>query len=338
MTGKIFPMEKQGGAAVDPILEEPAEERDFDSFFLHHLQSVKASDAWYLNQHFIGKGGNGTTFFVTCTSGTKLGVQFALKVFHKISDAKRRERFLSEVQHYKVLSHPSIIKFYDEGTYTVKDKVTGKIVREYPFTVVDYMPTNLQGKLERGRLKITRLEAVRYIFNIAAGVAYLHSRPEPIVHRDIKPANILISDHQARLGDLGLARVLMSDDKGNDSEDVAAYIAMPRFYRTPELVKLARGEKVKLTVASDIYQLGLVLYQSVTGFNPLVPTKNVREDIQLNIRPIQGICGAVLYALISEMLREAPEQRPGATEVLARLGATHKDICTADFDATGMMR
>lgn len=159
------------------------------------------------------------------------------------------------------------------------------------------------------------------------------------MHRDIKPANILVSDHSARLGDLGLARVLMADDKDESAEDVAQYIAMPRFYRTPELVRIARGEKVKLTVASDIYQLGLVLYRSVTGFNPQVPPEeDAREDIKLDVRPIQAAGGEHLDVLIEQMLKEAPEERPTANEVLERLRMIHREICEADYTATGMMR
>lgn len=338
MTGKIFPIEKKLGE--NPLVNQSDEQggTDHDSFFLHHLQRVKADSAWYLNHHFIGKGGNGTTFFVTCTSGANLGVQFALKVFHKISDDKRRERFLDEVRHYKALSHPSIIKVYDEGTYTVHNKETGKVEREYPFAIVDYVPTNLETELGRGPPKITRLDAIRHILNVASGVSYLHSQPQPIVHRDIKPANILVSGHDARLGDLGLAHVLMGDET-EKREDVANYIAMPFFYRTPELVQIARGEKVKLTVASDIYQLGLVLYRSVTGFNPQVrPVKDTKEDIVLDIRPIQGVCGDLLDILIGQMLKEAPSERPKAQDVLAKLSIIHKDICERDFYATGVMR
>jgi serine/threonine protein kinase len=336
---KIFPMDKQPDTVPLAVLsEKPAEDRDHDAFFLQHLHSVKADGAWYLNQHFIGKGGNGTTFFVTCTSGVNVGVQFALKVFHRISDDKRRERFLDEVRHYKTLSHPSIIKVYDEGTFKVRDKLTGK-VREYPFAIVDYVLSNLEVKLGRGLPKITRLDAVRHIFNITSGVSYLHSQAQPIVHRDIKPSNILVSEHDARLGDLGLARVLMSDEKDENSVDVASYIAMPWFYRTPELVRIARGEKVKLTVASDIYQLGLVLYRSVTGFNSQMPPENdALDDIELDVRPIQGVCGIRLKLLIEQMLNEAPEERPNADEVLQRLSVIHKEICEADFTATGIMR
>lgn len=336
MVIKVFPMEPRETPAVEKELPNQEEARNFDSFFLQHLQSVKADAAWYLNHHFIGKGGNGTTFFVTCTSGPNCGVQFALKVFHKISDDKRRARFLDEVRHYRTLSHPSIIKVYDEGTFTAKDK-SGS-AREYPFAIVDYVPANLEIKLGRGTPKVSRLEAVRYLFSVASGVAFLHSQKKPIVHRDIKPANILVGGHDARLGDLGLAHVLMGADE-ESSEDVAAYIAMPWFYRTPELVRIARGDKIKLTVASDIYQLGLVLYRAVTGFNPqLPPEKDVKEDIRLDIRPISGVASFHLDRLIKWMLEDAPEKRPTAPEVLKRLSAIHSKVCEADCHATGMMR
>src|ERR1700731_654272 len=256
-----------------------------------------------MNPEFLRKGRKRTKVFCAMHSGQNCGVQFALKVFHKISDDKRRARLLDEIRHYKTLSHPSIIKVYDEGTFKAGE-------REYPFAIVDYVPTNLESKLGRGVPKIARLESLRHIFNVASGVAYLHAQSKPIVHRDIKPANILVSEYDARLGDLGLAHVLMGSEN-ESSEDVAAYIAMPRFYRTPELVRIARAENVKL------YQLGLVLYRAMAGFNPqLPPEKDVREDIKLNVRPIQGIASFHLNHLIGWMLKEAPEERPLATDVL----------------------
>lgn len=305
------------------------EGRDYDSFHLNHLQSVEADGAWYQNLRFIGKGGNGTTFFVTCTSGPNSGVQFALKVFHKISDDKRRQRFLAEVGHYRELSHPSIIKFHDAGTYHAED-------REYPFAVVDFVPTNLAAKLgRRATPQIPRLDAIRYLLNIASGLQYLHGRG--IAHRDIKPENILVGEQGARLGDLGLAKTLMGEGEEAE-EDVAAYIAMPRFYRTPELVRIARGEDVILTVASDIYQLGTVLYRAVTGFNPQQIPRDVREDIALDVRPIPGIGGHHLGLLVGRMLESDPARRPTSTEVVTELGRCHGLICEADANVTGMFR
>jgi len=268
---------------------------------------------------------------VTCTSGINDGFQFALKVFHRISDTQRQARFLEEVKHYKALSHPSITKVYDEGTYQAGE-------RSYPFAVMDFIPENLETKLRRGPSQISRIHSLRYIQNVVSGIAYLHSQPQPIVHRDIKPANILVNGLTARLGDLGLAKVLMED--GDDkTEDVAAYIAMPRFYRTPELVRIAHGEKINLTPASDIYQIGLVLYRCITGFNPQKPFRNTfNEPIELDTRAIQGAGGQRLDELLGKMLNEDPTQRPSAPDVLWQLNQIHKEICEADFNATGIAR
>ena len=310
---------------------EPEQHKDYDRFHLNHLQSIHGDGAWYLNHRFIGKGGNGTTFFVTCTSGPNYGVQFALKVFHKVSDDRRRQRFLDEVRHYRALAHPSIIRVYDEGTYQSGD-------RSYPFAVVDFLPTNLEQKLGFGAPQVTRLEAIRYVLNVASGVRYLHIQANPIIHRDIKPANILVSGSTARLGDLGLAKVLMGDEEEN-AEDVQAYVAMPRFYRTPELVSRARGEHTVLTVKSDIYQLGLVLYRAVTGFNPQKPPKDSSlEDIEIHLRPIVGSGGRQLTELVSEMLQNEGSRRPSAEQVVNRLSVIHQEVCQADLDATGVMR
>jgi serine/threonine protein kinase len=122
------------------------------------------------------------------------------------------------------------------------------------------------------------------------------------------------------------------------SEDVASYIPMPRFYRTPELVRIARRENVELTAASDIYQLGLVLYRSLTGFNPQRPPKDHTDDIELDVRPILGAGGARLDELLQRMLRDSPSERPSSAGLLQDLNLIHREVCEADFNATGMMR
>lgn len=181
--------------------------------------------------------------------------------------------------------------------------------------------------------------------NIVSGVAYLHGQNKPIVHRDIKPANIFVNGPIARLGDLGLAKVLMEKNTQNaqeeemeSSEDAAAYIAMPTFYRTPELVDIANRKKVRLTPASDIYQIGLVLYRSLTGFNPQKPPgNNITAPISLDIRDIAGVAGDHLSALIEKMLQDVPSKRPDVQSVLNELDAIHKIVCEADRAATGVV-
>jgi serine/threonine protein kinase len=200
-----------------------------------------------------------------------------------------------------------------------------------------------EGRDWRGRLpQVTRIQTLRYMLNILSAVTYLHSQDRPIVHRDIKPANILIDGPTARLGDLGLAKVLMGggpEGTAESAEDVAKYIAMPRFYRTPELVRIAGGEAIEITPASDIYQLGLVLYRCVTSFNPQRPfEKDFKEPIILDVRPISGVTGHLLDTLLARMLYEDPGQRPSAADALFRLNEIHRVVCEADFNVTGITR
>ena len=73
-----------------------------DGFYLEAFQSVKSNDsAWYQNIQFIGKGGNGVTFYVLCTGGKYRGQHFALKVLYRISSEERRNRFRQEVDFLK---------------------------------------------------------------------------------------------------------------------------------------------------------------------------------------------------------------------------------------------
>jgi serine/threonine protein kinase len=89
---------------------------NFDRFFLKHLQTVGAEVGRYCNHRFLGRGGNGTAFLVTCIAGPHEGMQLALKVFHKVSDDRRRNAFLDEIRHLRGYDHPAIVRVYDEGT------------------------------------------------------------------------------------------------------------------------------------------------------------------------------------------------------------------------------
>jgi eukaryotic-like serine/threonine-protein kinase len=260
-------------------LEEP----DHDRFFLEHQQLVKARTGAYRSQRFVGRGGNGTTFLAIAIDGPFIGLQFALKVFHRISNEQRRSAFLKEIEHYKSLDHPAIIRFYDEGEYRVRD-------RTYPFVLVEYVPRNLRQFLLEHSRRIDRITAMRFVIGVASALKYLHELPAPLVHRDIKPENILISGEKARLADFGLVKSLeeATADEPQLVGDEMAYAAMPKFYRTPELVLRAQGDKNPLTSASDIYQLGTVLYEVITGFNPQSSPKELTDQIQLTGWP----CGA----------------------------------------------
>src|SRR5215211_2117162 len=143
---------------------EADETRDADRFALSHLQSVEAENGWYYNNRFLGKGGNGTAFLVTASSGPYFGLQLVLKVFHRISRPNRRQAFLDEVRLLRDLNHPAIIQIYDEGEFR-----TGQAT--YPFAIVEYVPHTVRQLLDS---PLDRLRAVRIAMNCLSALQAIH--------------------------------------------------------------------------------------------------------------------------------------------------------------------
>ena len=301
-----------------------------DQFFLGHLQSVQAANAWYYNQRFLGRGGNGTAFLVTCSSGPNVGMQFVLKVFHKISDETRRQAFLKEVDHLRVLNHPAITRIFDEGIFTA---TTGK---KYPFAVIEYVPVTARTLMFSKQ--IDRLRAIRIALNCLSAIDCLHKASPPLIHRDIKPENILISEMGAKLADFGLVKVLADLQPENDDIDAlegTQWPGMPWRYRTPELIQRAIDHKKPITPKSDIFQFGTVFYELLTGFNPQRQPEKITDPIELDFRELRGSQGAELLALIKAMMADKPSNRLPANGCISRLNKIHEAYCQSLFETTG---
>lgn len=300
-----------------------------DHFFLGHLHPVQAVGGQYYNHRFLGRGGNGTAFLVTCSSGANIGMQFVLKVFHRISDSIRRQAFLDEVGHLRSLNHPAITRIFDEGTFRTNAGL------EYPFAVIEYVPLTSRELLLQKQLD--RLRAIRVAFNCLSALDCLHKATPPLIHRDIKPENILISDTGAKLADFGLVKVLddLSSAEEVDALEGTQWPGMPWRYRTPELVQRAKDHTTQITTASDIYQFGTVFYELLTGFNPQRKPDTVTAPIELDLREIRGSQGTNLIQLIRGMSAESALDRPSASDCLRRLNAIHRDYCRELCNVTG---
>jgi serine/threonine protein kinase len=282
-----------------------------DSFYFEFMKSIQTKSAWYQNLQFLGKGGNGVTLFTLCTAGEHRGEHFALKIFYKISSDRRRERFLEEVKFLKKQSHHSILGHVDDGFLYPE-------YNNYPFVVTSYLPYTLADELKKGPLDTGR--ALIYTTQLLSALKYLQNRC--ILHRDIKPQNIFINGPVAILGDFGLIKDLSKTTVGDDDrefmkestflfpdEDLRGYIAMPKFYRTPELVAYAKGTG-ELSLKSDIFQLGLVVAEMFTGKNPLKFSKDPYSDIEINpLGNIPGVFGRGIAGLIKKMLCIDTEKR-----------------------------
>jgi len=261
----------------------------------------------------LGDGGNSTVYLALDASSENRGVLFALKVFANVADEERLERFLAENEVLRKLSHPAMMKVYDNGLYKCAPP-SGEITK-YPFIVAEYLPRTMRSAISAGDLSLA--EKLACSLQLLSVLQYLASRQPAIIHRDIKPENIFLKGRSCVLGDFGLMKVMTAlgdDDRTVIKESTGP--GMPKFFRTPDLVAYARRE-TGLTPASDVFQLGLVLAELFTGHNPLMRCGDFLAPVKLEaLRAIAGEAGARIGALIEEMLLPEPDKRKTAAELL----------------------
>lgn len=268
-------------------------QKGMGDMYIKDFQGIQAASGdWYTIVSYIGGGGNGWTYQVMCTSGKNKGNLFALKVLYNISSKVRIERFLKEVKWMQSNHYPSILQHYDSGIY-----------KNHPFVVMEHMPTTLAKEVIQGRVSFG--QALMYSQQLIAAVMHLHANK--YFHRDIKPENIFIKGSSAILGDFGLIKQIDSVDK--DVDEVKGYIAMPFYYRTPDLVEYAKSG-ADVDFRSDIFQLGLVLAFMFNGKNPLKPVKHILDPVELNTINIpKGKYGRRVYYVLNQMLQVDKNKR-----------------------------
>lgn len=193
----------------------------------------------------IGHGGMGRVF---AARHVKLGRIVALKVIpENPATAALELRFLREVQTVAQLRHPGIVAVHDSG------RADG-----YVYFSMDYIEGgDLARRLKQGPLAPAAAAALLQ----KTSEALAHAHAAGVLHRDLKPSNILLDGDEPRLADFGLAAHL---DAGGDLTTHTALVGTPH-YLAPEA--LLRGSAA-LGVASDLYALGVVLFEALTGRTP----------------------------------------------------------------------
>lgn len=178
---------------------------------------------------------------------------------------------------------------------------------------MDYMSTTLEAMIKKGELAIG--DKILFSLQLLSAVKYLQEKN--VVHRDIKPSNVFIKDNTAILGDFGLIKDL-SDTSFDDTEEIKGYYAMPKAYRTPELVAYAKSES-QICKESDIFQLGLVLCELFTGKNPLKPSDDPLSDISLFPIPYRKntYLNRVIW-IIQRMLKKDKTERMSVDKSMER--------------------
>jgi len=201
----------------------------------------------YRIERELGAGGMATVYLA---EDVKHHRRVAIKVLHaELSAILGPERFLKEIELTASLQHPHILPLFDSGN------ADGLLFYVMPYVEGE----TLRARLERDR-QLPIADAVRIASEAADALAYAHGRG--IVHRDIKPENILLQDGHALVADFGIA-LAVEQAGGTRMTQTGLSLGTPQ-YMSPEQ---AMGEK-HIDARSDIYALGAVTYEMLTGEPP----------------------------------------------------------------------
>ncbi len=253
----------------------------------------------------LGSGGMGSVYQVT---QTELNKNLALKVLdvHKQSDVAVR-RFHQEAKTAAALRHPNLVEVHDFGVFEDSQ----------PYLVMDF----IDGRSLDKQLKISRTLPVDYVVALAIqvgfGLMYAHS--QGVVHRDIKPGNIIVlrpnqlpAEGTVKIVDFGIAKLMQSEDGQIQELTRTGEIFGSPIYMSPEQ---CRGTAVDQR--ADIYALGCVLYECLTGLPPFIGdtamSTMVKRLTQMPASLKDATIGLdfppALEAIVRKMLATEPEDR-----------------------------
>ena len=257
----------------------------------------------------LGRGGMGAVFLAERSDGT-FEKQVALKVVQRLvaSDDTLR-RFRSERRILARLEHPNIAGILDGGVtqdgrpYFVMELARGDAIDEHC-----------------DRLRLGTDARVRLFQTVCEAVQYAHG--SLVVHRDLKPSNILVDRTGAvRLLDFGIAKVLDEEHGDTEGQTVGPTQRLTPEYAAPEQVT---GEPT--TAATDVYALGVVLYELLTG----------RKPYEIANRSIAGIARSVCFEEPPPPSERADDRTPEAGDLSAARSTTASGLASqleGDLDA-----
>ncbi len=195
----------------------------------------------------IGRGGMGAVYYAL-DEQAQPPREAAIKMLRDALDPEHARRFLHEQRVLAGLKHPGIARFYDSGTTS----------DGHPWLAMEFVAGEpIDAYCDRHQLSVSeRLRLFRAVLDV---VAYAHR--QLIVHRDIKPRNTLITEKgEVKLVDFGIAKPLAGDPEAETHATITGLRLMTPVYASPEQVVGGR-----VTTATDVYALGLLLYELLCG-------------------------------------------------------------------------
>ena len=270
----------------------------------------------------IGTGGMGDVYLATdMTAGRKAALKLLPMRF--TADAERLKRFQQEAHAVVGLNHPNILTIYEIGEdhsthYIASELIEGETLRQ---------------RLMRGRIEVG--EAVDIAIQVASALAAAHETG--IVHRDIKPENIMLRpDGYVKVLDFGIAKLAEQEVPVTLAEEEAVLLVETHLgsimgtvrYMSPEQARGAPVDK-----GTDIWSLGVVLYEMVTGHAPFAgdtPGETMSSILEKEPPPLTNYLAhapAELQQIISKTLRKEREERyQSAHELLEALQSLRRSM------------
>ncbi len=231
---------------------------------------------------FIGKGGMG---YVYKARQQQLNRIVAVKILDPslASSGEFTSRFTREAKALASLNHPNIVQIYDYG----KEE-------DYYFLVMEF----IDGATLRQILnteKVAPEAALRYVPQICNALEYAHS--QGVIHRDIKPENILIDKMgNLKIADFGLAKLSSNESVNKTYQTRTGDVMGTPHYMAPEQIK----ETANVDHRADIYSLGVVFYEMLTGDLPIGRFPAPSESVQINVN---------MDKIVLKALEKDPERR-----------------------------
>ncbi|MGH7629007.1 MAG: serine/threonine-protein kinase [Gemmatimonadales bacterium] len=268
------------------------------------LLAEALSDRYSLDRE-LGRGGMATVYLARDLRHRR---PVAVKVMHpSLAGALDSERFLREIEIAASLSHPLIVPLYDSGN-------AGGVL----YYIMPYVEgESLYERLRRER-RLSLEDALQMTHDVAEALGYAHSRG--VLHRDVKPENILLAGGHALIADFGLARALATADYRKLTE--TGVIVGTAYYMSPERLREDRD----LDQRADIYSLGCILYEMLTGGPPYtgrslkeLATRILRAPVPSVQRVHADVPPAVDQAISRALAKSAAERFATMQEFAAAL-------------------
>ena len=266
----------------------------------------------YKVERMLGTGGMGAVYLVR---HSVLDSLFALKILDAATARKGGDsvtRFIREAKLASNIRHPNLAAVHDAG----RDEATGLY-----YLIMDYLPGGTLRDRIHDRGRIPADEAVRIARQIAAALVTAHERG--MVHRDIKPENIMFAaDGSAKLADLGIA-------KGTGEQDTLVTMASAVFGTPAYMAPEQATDSSSVDGRADIWSLGVVLYEMLSGERPYegnglgaIVKQLLSADPFPDVRAVAPDVPASLAELVGDMCKKDASQRVAtARDLLARLAS-----------------